>query len=168
MGTPQLIKMIAKLAVVFALLQVLSADPTDYVKETHVDARINRDWAAEYIHILQSHYGDPLSGSCLSDEVNITIQGVSGSVCSPGCTSSSCPTDVPDGVTAAPQCALQDASSGKKYCALICSPSGDDSQCGTNASCKAIQGVGICTYDDDQGDNQIHTHVGFQPSDNEI
>merc|ERR1711959_5011 len=147
MGTPQLIKMIAKLAVVFALLQVLSADPTDYVKETHVDARINRDWAAEYIHILQSHYGDPLSGSCLSDEVNITIQGVSGSVCSPGCTSSSCPTDVPDGVTASPQCALEDASSGKKYCALICEAGKDNNQCG-KASCKVVQDpIGIRTYD---------------------
>ena len=46
-----------------------------------------------------------------------------------------------------------------RYCALFCSPSAEalqyaafkkaaDAQCGTNASCKAIQTVGICTYDD--------------------
>ena len=64
--------------------------------------------------------------------------------------------DVPDGVTAAPQCVLQDASSGSKYCALMCSPSlpiadqaAADGQCPENASCKpAASGIGICTYDD--------------------
>ena len=30
----------------------------------------------------------------------------------------------------------------------MCQPSVDDSQCGLNASCKPIQGQGICTYDD--------------------
>jgi C1A family cysteine protease len=94
-----------------------------------------------------SHYEDPKDG-CQSDEVDIQIQGVSGAVCAPACTLGIfCPSDVPTGVTAAPQCALQDSSSGKKYCALICSPSSNDSQCGA-ASCKSIQGVGICTYDD--------------------
>lgn len=61
------------------------------------------------------------------------------------CPSGTCPQDVPDGVTAAPQCALQDTS-GNKYCALLCTPGSNDS-CG-KATCKAIQGVGICTYDD--------------------
>ena len=58
--------------------------------------------------------------------------------------------------TATPQCALQSSSGGDKRCALLCSPSlpirdqkAADAQCGTNASCKAIQGNGICTYDDD-------------------
>merc|ERR1712139_337864 len=78
--------------------------------------------------------------------------GVAGAVCSPACTGiiikDKCPSDVPTGVTAKPTCALQDSSSGSKYCALICSP-GNDAQCGTNASCKSIQSVGICTYDDD-------------------
>ena len=63
---------------------------------------------------------------------------------------------MPTGVTAAPQCALQDSASNQKYCALICSPTAKivdqkaaDAQCGTNASCKSLQlGVGICTYDD--------------------
>merc|ERR1712139_485931 len=30
-----------------------------------------------------THYGDPYVGACMSDEVNITIQGVAGAVCSP-------------------------------------------------------------------------------------
>ena len=92
-------------------------------------------------------------------QVSIQIQGVKGDACVPQCTGMTCPTDLPAGVTAKPTCALQDASSGKKYCALICSPSGEalnyppfkkaaDAQCGTNASCKSIQSVGICTYDD--------------------
>jgi len=104
----------------------------------------------------KTHYGDPKDG-CLTDEVSITIQGVSGDVCSPSCSLiKKCPTDLPAGVTAGPQCALQDASSGKSYCALICSPTAEikdqkaaDAQCGTNASCKSVQmGIGLCTYDD--------------------
>merc|ERR1711871_369596 len=102
-----------------------------------------------------SHYGDPLDGPCESDEKNVTIQGVAGSGCTPECTGvfkNKCPTDVPSGVTATPTCALQDASSGAKYCALICSPSVDlkslragDAQCG-KATCQPISGTGICTY----------------------
>ena len=35
------------------------------------------------------------------------MQGVSGDFCSPKCSSGSCPSDVPDGVTAKPTCALR-------------------------------------------------------------
>jgi len=103
-----------------------------------------------------THYSDPATG-CLSDETEITIQGVDGDFCSPACSFvKSCPTDLPAGVTAAPQCALQDSASSKKYCALICSPTlpirnqqAADAQCGENASCKSVQmGIGLCTYDD--------------------
>jgi len=102
----------------------------------------------------KTHYGDPKDG-CLQDELEISIKGVSGDFCSPKCSLfKPCPSDLPAGVTAGPQCALQDAASGAKYCALICSPSTDeeslragDAQCGTNASCKSISGAGICTYD---------------------
>merc|ERR1712139_163018 len=97
--------------------------------------------------------GEDPKGGCRSDEVDIQIQGVQGAVCSPKCTLGIfCPSDVPTGVTAKPTCALQDASTKSKYCALICSPSSNDDQCGTNASCKSIQSVGICTYDDDAGE----------------
>merc|ERR1739845_1728 len=42
-----------------------------------------------------SHYEDPKDG-CQSDEVDISIQGVSGSVCAPSCGFfKPCPTDVP-------------------------------------------------------------------------
>jgi C1A family cysteine protease len=102
-----------------------------------------------------THYSDPKTG-CLTDETEITIQGVDGDFCTPKCgLFKRCPTDMPTGVTAAPQCALQDASTHQGYCALICSPSAEikdqkaaDAQCGTNASCKPISGLGICTYDD--------------------
>ena len=103
------------------------------------------------------HYEDP-KGGCRSDELEVTIQGVQGDFCTPKCgLFKPCPTDIPAGVTAKPQCALQDASQpNNKYCALICSPSlpiwdqkAADDQCGTNASCKPLQlGIGICTYDD--------------------
>jgi len=95
-----------------------------------------------------SHYEDPKPNGCLSDEQAIQIQGVSGDFCTPKCTGilkMSCPQDLPDGVTAKPQCALKDQS-GNKYCALICTPGANDS-CG-KATCKSIQGTGICTYDD--------------------
>jgi hypothetical protein len=94
----------------------------------------------------------------MSDEESVTTTGVTGDFCSPTCTGilkNKCPTDVPAGATAAPQCVLEDQSTGKKNCGLICSPTSiikdqkaADAQCGTNASCKAIQTVGLCTYDD--------------------
>ena len=103
-----------------------------------------------------SHYEDPKPNGCLADELDIQIQGLAGDFCTPKCTGvfkTKCPTDVPAGITAKPQCALQDES-GEKYCALMCSPSNNetslragDAQCG-KASCKALQSVGVCTYDD--------------------
>merc|ERR1712080_592685 len=96
-----------------------------------------------------THYSDPFDGGCLSDEMQVQVQGISGEMCAPSCSLiSPCPSDIPDGVTAAPQCALQDASSNKKYCALLCSPNGGDATCGAKASCKKVQlGTGVCTYD---------------------
>jgi len=107
----------------------------------------------------KTHYEDPNDGGCQSDEVDISITGITGSICSPKCTGifkTKCPTDVPAGVTAEPECALQDSTSHEKYCALICSPSTDeaslragDAQCSSKASCKAVPNadVGLCTYD---------------------
>ena len=103
-----------------------------------------------------THYGDPKDG-CRPDETQTRIQGVAGGLCTPRCTLfTPCPTDTPPGVTAQPQCALEDARSLQKYCALLCSTTlpilyqrGADAQCGEKASCKAVQaGVGLCTYDD--------------------
>eukprot|EP00501_MAST-03F_sp_TOSAG23-6_P001132 GSMAST32.ASY1.ANO1.1175.1 assembled CDS len=99
------------------------------------------------------HYEDPMPNGCQAGEKALRIQGVTGDMCAPSCSSATCPTDTPSGVTATPTCALS-APGGSKYCALICSPSVDesslragDAQCGVNASCKAISGVGVCTYD---------------------
>jgi hypothetical protein len=97
----------------------------------------------------QTHYGDPYQTNCLSDEVNITVEGIDGAFCSPKCTTKACPTDVPAGVTVKPSCCLQ--STTDLFCGFICTPGADqktiDSQCGNNASCKPISGVGLCTYD---------------------
>eukprot|EP00467_Chlorarachnion_reptans_P026206 CAMPEP_0114525276 /NCGR_PEP_ID=MMETSP0109-20121206/22328_1 /TAXON_ID=29199 /ORGANISM="Chlorarachnion reptans, Strain CCCM449" /LENGTH=133 /DNA_ID=CAMNT_0001706827 /DNA_START=15 /DNA_END=416 /DNA_ORIENTATION=- len=126
---------------VFALL-ALSASAYEVTK-TELSVDFVKDFAN-----ATTHYGDPKQG-CMSDEIAVQIQGVAGDFCTPACSLiKACPTDVPTGVKATPQCALQ-ASQGGKYCALICNPSNkNDDQCGTNASCKAISGVGICTYDD--------------------
>jgi len=101
--------------------------------------------------IVSAHYEDPYKHRCAKDEQAIQVQGVIGEFCSPECFSNnSCPTDVPSGVTATPDCAIS-SSTGSKYCALICTPNATDSgdsQCGTDASCKAISGTGLCTYDD--------------------
>ncbi|GAB5368550.1 hypothetical protein AAMO2058_001329000 [Amorphochlora amoebiformis] len=107
--------------------------------------RLHPEFVAVYLNAT-THYGDPKTG-CMSDEVAVQIQGIKGDFCSPKCSFvKSCPTDVPSGVTATPQCALQ-STTGDQYCALLCT-SADDAQCGSNASCKPIQGLGICTYDD--------------------
>ena len=62
------------------------------------------------------------------------------------------------GVVAKPQCALQNQSTGDKYCVLICHEAEDthsnlrtdmvgDAQCG-DATCHIVQaGLGVCTYD---------------------
>lgn len=66
--------------------------------------------------------------------------------CSPACSAAgACPTDVPTGTTAKPTCDLNSPQGGK-YCSLVCAGAGA-AGCPTGASCKAIQGTGICTYD---------------------
>jgi KDEL-tailed cysteine endopeptidase len=102
-----------------------------------------------------THYEKP---PCGSDEVEGQI-GQGGIACLPACDmSTSCPTDVPSGVTAKPECALQDASSSKMYCGLICH---EDSQCG-EAKCQILQGnIGICTYA--QGKPGERPAVTYQP-----
>merc|ERR1712203_862932 len=95
-----------------------------------------------------THYGDPAAG-CKDDEESVRVQGVSGDFCSPKCSGGACPSDLPDGVSAKPTCALR-TPTGDSYCALICTPSafrsnGANGECG-KGSCQAIQGVGMCTY----------------------
>jgi len=87
------------------------------------------------------HYEKP---PCQSDEMAAQIQGASGDVCAPHCDGgAACPTDVPPGTKAQPQCALQDQS-GNKYCALMC---GFSSGCPSGATCARVGGiVGICVY----------------------
>jgi len=93
------------------------------------------------------HYGNP-SGGCMSDEQDVQVQGLTGDFCSPQCVGTvnpTCPTDVPANVTANPECVLEDESSKKKYCALVCSVH-KTNQCGA-ATCQKIQlGLGLCTY----------------------
>eukprot|EP00462_Mataza_sp_D1_P024173 CAMPEP_0175144230 /NCGR_PEP_ID=MMETSP0087-20121206/13995_1 /TAXON_ID=136419 /ORGANISM="Unknown Unknown, Strain D1" /LENGTH=498 /DNA_ID=CAMNT_0016428633 /DNA_START=47 /DNA_END=1543 /DNA_ORIENTATION=+ len=102
---------------------------------------------------VAAHYGDPYKHGCEKDEVAAQIQGIPGKLCIPPCNSDgSCPTDVPAGVTAKPQCVLK-SSTGAQYCALVCTTTGEviapqDAQCGKNASCKKGTDNGICTYDD--------------------
>ena len=77
-----------------------------------------------------THYGNPSTG-CESDEQAVRVQGLSGDFCSPKCdTQGSCPSDVPKGDTATPECALR-TTTGDKYCALICQ---SDSDCGSLAA----------------------------------
>jgi hypothetical protein len=98
----------------------------------------------------ETHYGDPADG-CLKDETAVQVEGLGGDFCSPPCTGplkSTCPTDAPKDVTAAPECALRNQATGEGYCALVCIP-GAANQCG-KATCKNVQlGLGICTYDDE-------------------
>ena len=91
----------------------------------------------------ETHYGNPAQG-CLPDETTTALEGVPGNFCSPDCTSTACPTNLPAGVTADPQCALQ-GTSGTMSCALICDPLAAN-ECG-NAQCQPIQEIGICTYE---------------------
>jgi len=87
-----------------------------------------------------SHYEAP---PCQADETAADIQGAGGQVCAPSCDTSACPTDKPAGTWARPECILQDASSGKKYCGLACIFGG----CPQGAKCARLQGpLGVCVY----------------------
>jgi C1A family cysteine protease len=88
-------------------------------------------------------YGKP---PCPSSEQPVRITGVSGEFCSPSCSASSpCPTDVPAGTTAKPECVLEmPGHSSPTNCALICNPS--TGGCPSGATCQAISGTGVCTY----------------------
>jgi hypothetical protein len=105
----------------------------------------------------QTHYGDPGNGqdNCLSDETDTEINGVPGQFCAPWCNSDgSCPQDKPTGVTANPQCTVNNGIDVTDRCALVCAtslPITDqkvaDSQCGA-ATCHPLSGqnYGVCTY----------------------
>merc|ERR1712151_1018659 len=103
----------------------------------------------------KSHYEEPL---CQPDEVALQVQGISGVTCSPSCTSSPCPTDVPAGTTATPKCMLKDPSTGDQYCALSCFIAG----CPPGASCKHAGLAGICMYP--AQDMSAPTNVSFASS----
>ena len=61
-----------------------------------------------------SHYEDPSAGPCQTGEEAVQIQGVKGGFCSPQCgLFKKCPTDVPAGTTATPECALETPGSSK-------------------------------------------------------
>lgn len=96
-----------------------------------------------------THYEDPNAGPCQKGETAIQITGVKGSFCSPKCGFlKECSKDVPPGTTAKPECVLEASGSSKPTdCALICVPAALDSGCPAKASCKAISGTGLCTYD---------------------
>jgi hypothetical protein len=104
----------------------------------------------------QTHYGNPGHGAgrgdCLSDEMGIELDGISGQVCAPLCNSDgSCPQDKPTGVTANPQCAIDTQGNRCALCCAVSLPIRDqkvaDSQCGA-ATCQPVPGqdFGICTY----------------------
>merc|ERR1719305_1537355 len=96
-----------------------------------------------------SDYEDPNNGGCKPTEQAVQITGIQGSFCSPKCgIFNSCPKNVPKGTTAKPKCVLETSGSQKPtQCALICDPSALSDGCPTDASCKAISGTGLCTYD---------------------
>ena len=134
--------------VVFAVLQASIAAPVSM--RMQLDPKFNASKALSQ-KSNGEYYENPYDVSeCQPSEVNVTINGIPGAICSPPCDDMECPSD-PD-VAARPSCALQ-SGSGTKYCALLCSPdkSGNgknfDDECGADASCKPLVGLGICTYD---------------------
>jgi len=87
-----------------------------------------------------AHYGQM---PCAAGDKAVRL--VDSYYCAPPCGSdNSCPTGKPAGVTATPQCALQ-ATSGERFCALICEA---DSDCDKahGGSCTSLQGGAVCAY----------------------
>jgi len=104
----------------------------------------------------KSHYGDPLDG-CMPDEIKVEVGGVPGAFCSPKCDSnSSCPTDLPQGVTAKPKCSMD---SGKGYCYLDCASDTIGDHCaGPDATCKYSEYARMCTYDEKKPPQPSDSH----------
>lgn len=83
---------------------------------------------------------------CGPDELTGEVQGQTGTICSPPCKvdTLACPSDVPPGTMAQPQCILQDQDQ-KLFCGLLCIA---DSQCPSGDMCRVagIQGLGVCMH----------------------
>lgn len=95
---------------------------------------------------MDGPYEDPKPSGCASGEKPVQISGVSGDYCAPSCASGPCPAS-PSSAKA--ECVVETPGSGKPtLCALICTPGVETGECPGDATCKAIQGTGICTYDD--------------------
>jgi len=89
------------------------------------------------------HYEKP---PCQADEM--AGQLASGAtVCAPKCNASgACPSDVPSGTTASPQCDLK-TTSGDRYCGLVCR---DASECPAGGQCTKpvpFMPTGVCSYE---------------------
>lgn len=109
---------------------------------------------AGYLQGTATHYGNPFNGSCLPNEANYSAPDVNGRFCAASCNPYSppagrhCPADVPYGVTAKPECVLNDPIGNGKHCALVCST---DAECGATATCAqpyGAGGIGICRYEE--------------------
>lgn len=88
-----------------------------------------------------SHYEKP---PCQADEMEGQL--AAGEIlCAPKCNAGTCPTDVPTGTTAMPQCILK-TTKGDQYCGLVCK---DVSACPTGSQCSKpmpFLPTGLCTY----------------------
>ena len=88
-----------------------------------------------------THYGDPNTNVCKSDEIAAGIVGCYGTGCFPSA-GSACPTDVPKGTTATPQKVIHDGK--HDYCGLVCD---DTHLCAAPATCQiAADGTKLCLY----------------------
>jgi hypothetical protein len=90
------------------------------------------------------HYEKP---PCQDGEAKAQVTGTDGALCAPPCDATgSCPTDVPDGVTASPTCALKDQS-GNQYCALLCDSADEcDTDGGAECAHPSAGAPGLCVY----------------------
>lgn len=102
-------------------------------------------------------YGNPYKGPCEAGEQDVSITGLPGKMCCPECSPTTpCPTNVPSGTTAQPQCALGQPGQPPSICALICKADNffaqrtelNDLVCPQGASCHPIQTTALCTYSD--------------------
>ena len=148
---PEMVPALTKLATAFllglALAQHGDFNPSGVPNRSHHTATAN----AGFNSTASLPYGDPFTGPCNPNELNMSVNVVPGLYCAPQCDNlapQGCGTTKPSGIHASPECIIAVNGSENNYCALVCQTY-DAKSCdvAAGAECFSVGGVtGVCAF----------------------